>query len=380
MRIVIAGSLGSGTSLVADQLLWHLPEYSSVSFNREVAALYAMPEFRAFVFANFRTEDPEAVAHLVIERVALRQKLSRHPALEKRLQNAMAASPDVIVDFPLYLEGDRPLLLADMVVAVHCDPETQVRRLAIDEGLAPAQIESTLAYQLTAAHQVKASDRSIDTSGDPASIATQVAELAVAVQGDLWARAQRDFGAGLVWPALEAAYSEPHRQYHTLAHLRSMFYHLDRLRDALAYPLAVSLAIWFHDFVYETDERYPDNESNSVAAMASLLRSTSNPLLTATEHGLSVFDLASELILATKGHRASSKFFLTHPAAFADAHVFLDIDSSILGRETAVVERFDQDIRAEFPRYSDEEFARGRVRALEAFLYRENVFFSEPFA
>lgn len=51
------------------------------------------------------------------------------------------------------------------------------------------------------------------------------------------------------WSCLVAAYAEPHRHYHTLAHLDAMFDWLDRAEsaDGLA---AVTWAVFFHDAVY----------------------------------------------------------------------------------------------------------------------------------
>ena len=57
---------------------------------------------------------------------------------------------------------------------------------------------------------------------------------------------------------IETAYSEPHRYYHTLAHLENMFAESARFAPL---PPAVEWAIWFHDFVY--DPRSATNEEDS---------------------------------------------------------------------------------------------------------------------
>jgi predicted metal-dependent HD superfamily phosphohydrolase len=318
----------------------------------------------------------------VFARPELRGALERKsiPALQARLNTALVATPDAVVEFPLYFEASWPLPLVDMVVAVHCDERTQVQRVAARDGASPAKIAAIQAAQLSTAAKVSLADWSIDTSGDLASVEAQVSKLAQAARANLPSRAQRDLGTDKAWPFLKAAYTEPHRRYHTLEHLRAMFERLDAVRPLVAHPTAVALAIWFHDVVYETDERYLDNEVRSVKAMGEVLRDTASPLLTAHENGLSVLALAAELILATKGHRPGSGFLQSRPAALADAQLFLDIDLAILAREPAVVDRFDGDIRSEFARYDDSAFGSGRVQALQAFLDRDQVFFSESFA
>nr|WP_241562368.1 metal-dependent phosphohydrolase [Streptomyces hoynatensis] len=60
---------------------------------------------------------------------------------------------------------------------------------------------------------------------------------------------------------LLARWSEPHRHYHTVAHLADVLARLDELAGYAAEPVAVELAAWFHDAVY--DPYSPDNEERS---------------------------------------------------------------------------------------------------------------------
>src|SRR4051812_42451988 len=73
-----------------------------------------------------------------------------------------------------------------------------------------------------------------------------------------------------VFDRLVAAHSEPHRHYHTLEHLNEMFKVAGKLADAANDPMAIQLAIWFHDAVY--DPRGKDNEERSAALAVDLLR------------------------------------------------------------------------------------------------------------
>lgn len=189
---------------------------------------------------------------------------------------------------------------------------------------------------------------------------------------NLRARFLRDFGSDVLWRELSAAYSDPSRAYHSLSHLGFMFSQYDRVEHLLVQPPAVRAAIWFHDFVYETDsDAYPHNEARSAEAMCQLLADSSL--------GTESLELAVELILATKTHRADAPYFSARPQARADCHLFLDIDLAILACAPAQVVAFDDAVREEFRQYPDAEFARGRVRVLAAFLARRQVFFSSAF-
>jgi len=59
-------------------------------------------------------------------------------------------------------------------------------------------------------------------------------------------------------------YTEPHRRYHTLAHVGAMLSCLDARRAEISDALAVEIAIYFHDWVYEPEKS--TNEEESVVA------------------------------------------------------------------------------------------------------------------
>lgn len=49
------------------------------------------------------------------------------------------------------------------------------------------------------------------------------------------------------WNVIKERYSELHRKYHTLSHLRKMFYHMDTHTNEIQDPTAMSYAIFFHE-------------------------------------------------------------------------------------------------------------------------------------
>src|SRR5687768_3337965 len=60
---------------------------------------------------------------------------------------------------------------------------------------------------------------------------------------------------------LVGRYSEPHRFYHTLQHLRECFSVLEPASHLARHLGEVQLALWFHDAIYDT--RAQDNEELS---------------------------------------------------------------------------------------------------------------------
>jgi predicted metal-dependent HD superfamily phosphohydrolase len=150
------------------------------------------------------------------------------------------------------------------------------------------------------------------------------------------------------------AWSEPHRAYHTLAHLSACLDELDRVRDLAREPGLLELALWFHDARY--DPLAHDNEARS-AAWASRF---------ADAVGLSRHaDRLSALVLATR-HDALP----TDP----DMALLVDVDLSILGQPPAVFDAYEREVRREYAQVPDALFAAGRGRILASLLARPALY------
>ena len=120
-------------------------------------------------------------------------------------------------------------------------------------------------------------------------------------------------GVTLLFEGLAARYREPHRAYHTLAHVEHVLRQFDGVRHLANDPDAVELALWFHDVVYDLGSGSNEEDSAALARAAAL------------EMGMSEAraDRASNLVLATKHNAAPTQ---------ADARLVVDIDLSILGQ------------------------------------------------
>jgi len=179
-----------------------------------------------------------------------------------------------------------------------------------------------------------------------------------------WQRLWRALGADPVpnglYNQLVAAYSEPHRHYHTLQHLRACLAHFDAAASLAQHPAQVELALWFHDAVY--DPRCADNEERSAEwAWRSIL---------AAGCGEEAAQRVQSLVLATRGHEASGD---------PDAQLLLDIDLAILGAAPARFDEYEQQIRAEYAHVAETQFRAGRAQVLSAFLERPRIYLTAAF-
>ncbi|QBI21918.1 hypothetical protein ER308_05155 [Egibacter rhizosphaerae] len=160
-------------------------------------------------------------------------------------------------------------------------------------------------------------------------------------------------GADDILRAVVARYGEPHRRYHTLEHVAEVLEGIDRLIEAgepAEDPLAVELAVWFHDAVH--DATADDNEERSAALAVELLSGAG----LASER----VDRVADLVMATKSHLPSSP----------DAALLVDADLAILGADPERYDRYAADVRAEYAHVDDARWAEGRRDVLTRFLER----------
>lgn len=160
----------------------------------------------------------------------------------------------------------------------------------------------------------------------------------------------------LLFRLLIDAHSQPDRHYHNLDHINQVLNTIERFDLELENPVAVKLAAWFHDVVY--DPQAADNEFQS-AKLAS-------ELLIGLDVLPALIDRAQHLILATKGHQINPND--------PDLCIFLDADLAILGTKSTQYQAYARSIRAEYSWVSDAEYQIGRTRALQSFLERDRLY------
>jgi predicted metal-dependent HD superfamily phosphohydrolase len=154
-----------------------------------------------------------------------------------------------------------------------------------------------------------------------------------------------------------AAWSEPHRHYHTLEHLSECLQLVDEpaVHALLERPAEVEAALLFHDLIYDTTRS--DNEERSADEAVQLLEAVGG---IAPE----VCARIAALIRSTKSHVASSP----------DGAVLLDLDLAILGASPARFAAYEAQIRQEYVWVPDDAYAAGRGRVLAGFAARPRLY------
>jgi predicted metal-dependent HD superfamily phosphohydrolase len=163
----------------------------------------------------------------------------------------------------------------------------------------------------------------------------------------------------LLFQLLTTAYSTPDRYYHNLQHLQQVLTTIDRFTLQLQNPIAVKLAAWFHDVVY--NPQAADNEYQS-AQLA-------NKLLTELQLAPTLIDRVQQLILATKGHQTNSTDL--------DLSIFLDADLAILGTPPDQYQTYARSIRKEYSWVADAAYKTGRTQVLASFLCRDRLYHTD---
>jgi len=165
---------------------------------------------------------------------------------------------------------------------------------------------------------------------------------------------------GQVFDALYASYAGPDRHYHGVGHIADCLHEFDSVRETATNALAVELAIWFHDVVY--DGRRNDNEARSAdAADAALRRMKASETLRRDVH---------ELILLTRHNQTP---------ATPDGQLIVDIDLASLAVSPQQFDANGQAIRREYPHVSDADFDLSRAKLLGRFLERPRIYYTKNF-
>lgn len=178
-----------------------------------------------------------------------------------------------------------------------------------------------------------------------------------------WQRLWQELGGAAdeqLFSRLIAAYSEPHRHYHTLQHLRECFEHFDGARDAARRPAEIGLALWFHDAIY--DVHRADNEQLSA--------DWARDCVLDARLGDAVAQRVHALVMATR-HDA--------PAMDNDEQLLVDVDLAILGAPPDRFDEYETQVRREYAHVPETDFRARRKRILEGFLSRPRLYATPAF-
>lgn len=159
---------------------------------------------------------------------------------------------------------------------------------------------------------------------------------------------------------LAEKYAEPVRHYHTLAHIYACLQHFDSIVASISKPVEIELAIWFHDAIYNPTSQ--TNEEDSALFARQFLTS---------------IDCRTETIEAVAQHIVATK----HPAEpnSQDQAFLLDIDLAILGADSALYEKYEKWIRAEYQHVPIPLYRTGRKSLLHSFMAPSRIYRTDHF-
>ncbi|WP_328328148.1 HD domain-containing protein [Streptomyces sp. NBC_00455] len=158
---------------------------------------------------------------------------------------------------------------------------------------------------------------------------------------------------------LLARWAEPHRRYHTTAHLTAVLDHIDTLAGHAADPAAVRLAAWFHDAVYRPDRS--ENEERSAQLAERALTEAGVPEARTAE--------VARLVRLTAGHDPQP--------GDTNGEVLCDADLAILAATPAVYGQYAAAVREEYAFVPDQAFREGRSAVLRELLGLPRLFHTD---
>ena len=162
---------------------------------------------------------------------------------------------------------------------------------------------------------------------------------------------------------IKLEYSRFGRLYHNSDHLRQCFQFKHSLKHEFKQDLNISIALWFHDYVYWCGSK--NNEKESAEVANSFLDTLPNKY----PHNR---DDINCLIWSTT-HDASS---YSYASAYKDLAYFLDIDLSILGESPTLYDKYANSVREEylFSGVTPTDYSKGRYNFLDSLLKKDKIF------
>ena len=157
-------------------------------------------------------------------------------------------------------------------------------------------------------------------------------------------------------------WSEPQRQYHTVAHLTAVLDVVDRFAVLAPHPERVRLAAWMHDAVYDPRALGDANERDSAEFAEGLLATLGVPAETAAE--------VARLVGLTAGHATEEDD--------PDGELLCDADLAVLAGDDEAYAAYTAAVRREYAHVADEDFKAGRAQVLKALLELPSIYRLEP--
>lgn len=229
----------------------------------------------------------------------------------------------------------------------HYDVPAERREALIALGAQPVPAKELISRLRASGLRIPARDRA------PALLATlrRCWSAALAALPGRQEAATRALGEELL-----QRWSEEHRAYHDLRHLRDVLAALECLRAPGPVPAPVLLAAWFHDAIYDGVAGSDEERSAELATARLLAAGAPEPLV----------DETTRLVLLTRSHDPGP----------TDHHgqLLCDADLAVLGRAPAGYARYLSDVRTEYAHVPEPDFISGRIAVVHRLLALDPIY------
>lgn len=163
-----------------------------------------------------------------------------------------------------------------------------------------------------------------------------------------------DVQCATIYHGLLKAYTEPQRAYHSVQHIVECLDLFYQIAHELKDPIAVQMAIWFHDAIY--DPKSSRNELCSAEWMKQIC---------AAYLDQPTIEKIYRWIMATQQHQASVD---------SDLNYLLDIDLAILASDSDRFIEYEQQIQFEYAWVDPEIYPVKRAQVLAHFQQMQPLF------
>ena len=178
----------------------------------------------------------------------------------------------------------------------------------------------------------------------------------------------------LIYPLVKKVkplYDSPNRFYHTWKHIEKCLVEYEEIKREITLPIALELAIIYHDAVY--DQSKPEQNDEMLSSELAREQISQEPKLPLKDI-LAI--TAQDLILCTKHHIPMLGF---GKGLEMRSKYLIDIDLSIFGAPEEEFWEYETNIRKEYQIYLDDVYNTERSKIIEGFLECDYIYFSEYF-
>nr|WP_321228946.1 hypothetical protein [uncultured Psychroserpens sp.] len=164
----------------------------------------------------------------------------------------------------------------------------------------------------------------------------------------------------IYWNDIEMYYTSKGRYYHNLTHIYNMLKQAETIINDIDDYDVFRFSIWYHDIIYNSTKK--NNEVKSAEFAINRLKSFN--------FNQKRIEIVGNLIKSTEKHTIILN--KNHDNAY-----LLDIDLSILGTNWEEYQNYIKNIRKEYAIYPDFMYKKGRKKAMQHFLEREPIYFTQ---